>query len=95
MQIRAESLVEMLKKMDEVEEKAGAAFSSSSEEDLQAALERMRELRAMLYSVLAKEEEAAPYPVAYPVIVPYRNVPWWEQVTCSCDSSSKNTMEAI
>ena len=95
MQIKAESLVEMLKKMDEVEEKAGAAFSSSSEEDLQAALEKMRELRAMLYSALAKEEEAAPYPVAYPVIVPYKEVPWWEQVTCSCGSSSKDTTEAI
>ena len=95
MKIKAENLIAMLKKMDEVEEKAGAAFSSSSEEDLQAALEKMRELRAMLYSALAKEEEAVPYPVAYPVIVPYKEVPWWEQVTCSCGSSSKGTTETI
>ena len=96
MNIRAEDIVKMLQKMDEVEEKAGAAFSSSSEEDLQIALERMRELRAMLYSALAKEEEAAPYPVAYPVIVPYREVPWWEpQITYSDRSLSKGTMEAI
>ena len=88
MQIKAEDVVTMLKKMDEVEEKAGIAFSSSSEEDLQIALEKMRELRSMLYSALAKEEEAAPYPVAYPAIVPYRDVPWWEQVTCSCKSAS-------
>ena len=82
MKIKAEDLIAMLKKMDEVEEKAGAAFSSCDSEDLQIALEKMRELRAMLYSALAKEEEAAPYPVAYPVIVPHREVPWWEQVTC-------------
>ena len=95
MKIKAEDLVAMLKKMDEVEEKAGAAFNSSSEEDLQIALEKMRELRAMLYSALAREEEAVPYPVAYPVVVPYRETPWWEQVTCSCGSSSKDTTEAI
>ena len=86
MKIKNEDLVAMLKKMDEVEEKASCAFSSRDSEDLQMAVEKMRELRAMLYSLLAAgQEEPAPYPVTYPVIVPYRDVPWWEmpKITCS------------
>ena len=90
MKIKVEDLVAMLKKMDEVEEKAGAAFNSSSEEDLQIALEKMSQLRAMLYSALAREEEAVPYPVVYPVVVPYREVPWWKQVTCTSGTSGKS-----
>ena len=89
MKIKNEDLVAMLKKMDEVEEKASGAFGSSSEEDLQAAVEKMRELRAMLYSLLATgQEETAAYPITYPVIVPYRDVPWWEQVTCTCKGTT-------
>ena len=83
MKIKAEDLVAMLKKMDEVEEKAGAAFGSRDSDDLQVALEKMRELRSMLYAALAKEEESAPYPVAYPVIVP-----WWEQAQITCKSTT-------
>ena len=95
MKIKAESLVEMLKKMDEVENKAGIAFSTSSEEDLQIALEKMRELRAMLYSLLATvQEEPDIYPITYPVIVPYRQVPWWEQVTCTCKSTSGKSWDS-
>ncbi len=83
MQIKAEDLVKMLKKMDEVEEKAKIAADRRDVEDLYEAVAKMRELRSMLYSALAKEEEAQtiPYPVTYPVVVPYREVPWWEQVT--------------
>ena len=89
MRIKTEDLVEMLKKMDEAEEKAAAALDSSGGEGLQAALEKMRELRAMLYSLLATgQEEPAVYPITYPVVVPYREVPWWEQVTCVCKSAS-------
>lgn len=89
MKIRSEDLVGMLKKMDEVEEKASYAFSSCDSEDLQIAVEKMRELRSMLYSLLATgQEEPAVYPAAYPVIVPYREVPWWEQVTYACKSAS-------
>ena len=89
MKVKNEDLVAMLKKMDEVEEKAGIAFSSCDSEDLQIALEKMRELRTMLYSLLATgQEETVAYPITYPVIVPYREVPWWEQVTFTCKSAS-------
>ena len=88
MQIKAEALVAMLKKMDEMEEKAGAAFSSCDREDSQIAVEKMRELRAMLYSALTREEEAVPYPVTYPVVVPYREVPWWEQTHITCTGAT-------
>ena len=88
MRIKAEDVVTMLKKMDEVEEKAGAAFSSCDSEDLQIALEKMRELRSMLYSALAREEENILSPVAYPVVVPFKERPWWEQVTCTCKNTS-------
>ena len=87
MRIKAEDLVEMLKKMDEAEEKVGIAFSSCDSEDLQIAVEKMRELRAMLYSALAREEEAqaVPYPVTYPIVAP---VPWWEQTRITCKDST-------
>ena len=89
MKIKNEDLVAMLKKMDEVEEKASSAFSSCDAEDLQIAVEKMRELRAMLYSLLAAgQEEQNPYPITYPVILPYREVPWWEQVTCTCKGTT-------
>ena len=89
MKIKNEDLAAMLKKMDEAEEKAGVAFGSSSEEDLQMAAEKMRELRAMLYSVLATgQEEPAPYPITYPVIVPYREAPWWEMTRVTCASGA-------
>ena len=89
MRIKAEDLVAMLKKMDEAEEKASCAFGSCDSEDLQIAVEKMRELRAMLYSLLATgQEEPAAYPITYPVIVPYRDVPWWEQVTCVCKGTT-------
>ena len=95
MKIRNEDLVAMLKKMDEVEEKAAAAFSSSSEEDAQIAREKMHELRAMLYSMLATEqEEPSVYPITYPVILPHRDVPWWDQVTFTCKSTGGNATEA-
>ena len=89
MQIKAEALVAMLKKMDEMEEKAGAAFSSCDREDSQIAVEKMRELRAMLYSLLAAgQEEPAVHPITYPVIVPYWEVPWWEQTHITCTGAT-------
>lgn len=88
MWIRAEDLVEILRKMDEVKDKAGAAFSACEQEDLQKAVERMRELREMIYTVLAKEEQerAVPYPIPYPVITP---LPWWEQITCKSSTGTE------
>ena len=85
MKIKNEDLVAMRKKMDEVEEKASGAFSSCDSEDLQIAVEKMRELRSMLYSLLATEqEEPAVHPITYPVIVP-----WWEQTQITCKSTAE------
>ena len=87
MKINAEDIVAMLKKIDEIEEKAACAFSSCEQEDLQAAAEKMRELRAMLYSLLAAgQEEQNPCPVTYPVIVPFWEAPWWETTRITCAS---------
>ena len=91
MKINAEDIVAMLKKIDEIEEKAARAFSSCEQEDLQAAVEKMRELRAMLYSLLAAGQEEqnpspAPCPAIVPYIVPYREAPWWETFRITCAS---------
>ena len=88
MRIKAEDLARMLRKMDEVEEKAAQAYNSSRDEDLAMAVEKMRELRAMLYEVLEREEEAqaAPYPVAYPIVAP---MPWWEQISCKSGTEAE------
>ena len=91
MKIKAEDIVAMLKKIDELEEKAARAFSSCEQEDLQAAVEKMRELRAMLYSLLVAGQEEqnpspAPCPVTYPVIVPFWEAPWWETTRITCAS---------
>ncbi len=56
MWVKAKKLVEILKKIDEVEDKAGIAFSSSSTEDLQIALERMREVRKIAYEILENSD---------------------------------------
>lgn len=56
MWVKAKKLVEILKKIDEVEDKAGIAFSTSSEEDLQIALERMREVRSIAYEILENSD---------------------------------------
>ena len=93
MKIKANDIVAMLKKLDEIEEKAGRAFSSCEQDDLQSAVEKMRELRAMLYSLLAAGQEEqnpvpspAPCPVTYPVIVPFWEAPWWETTRITCAS---------
>ena len=91
MKIKAEDIVAMLKKLDEIEAQAARAFSSCNAEDLQAAAEKMRELRAMLYALLAAGQEEqnpspAPCPAIVPYIVPYRDAPWWETTRITCES---------
>ena len=93
MRISANDVVALLKKVDEVEEKAGIAFSSYGQEDMQAALDSARELRPMLYAMLASAaEDGTPYPVLYPAVVPCRDTTWGDfpRVTCSASGTSDN-----
>lgn len=89
MRISANDVVALLKKVDEVEDKAGIAFTTCDQQDLQIALEKARELRPMLYGVLASgAEDGTPYPVLYPVY-PYKDTSWGDfpKVTCSSGTS--------
>lgn len=90
MRISAGDIVALLRKIDEVEEKAGVAFTTCDQQDLQIALDKARELRPMLYAALASSaEEGTPYPVPYPAIVPQGgDAPWWETTRVTCGPSS-------
>ena len=84
MRISANDVVALLKKVDEVEEKAGRAFSSYDQEDMQAALESARELRPMLYAMLASAaEEGMPYPAHCPA-APCRDISWQDMTRVTC-----------
>lgn len=96
MKVNAEDLIKMLQKMDEVEEKAGVAFSSCSSEDLQMAVEKMRELRTIVYGLLScalqsKDEDCGgKTPLPCPGVTPiWREVPWWDLTRVTCGDSTK------
>ena len=93
MRISANDVVALLKKVDEVEEKAGRAFATYDQQDMQIALDSARELRPMLYAMLASAaEEGTPYPVLYPAVVPQWDTTWGDfpRVTCSASGTSGN-----
>lgn len=93
MRISASDVVALLKKVDEVEEKAGVAFTTYGQQDMQAALDSARELRPMLYAMLASAaEDGMPYPVFCPAVVPQWDTTWQDstRVTCSASGTSGN-----
>ena len=88
MRIGTGDIVALLRKIDEVEEKAGVAITTCDQQDLQIALDRARELRPMLYAALAAAaEEGTPYPVPYPAVVPQWDITWRDSTRVTCGSS--------
>lgn len=75
MQVRAEEIVAVLKKIDELEAKTEVT-------------ELTQEIRYMLYSMLEHEEYAPSTPVYVPNYI--HDIPWWKQwqITCSGDITS-------
>ena len=89
MEVNAEDLITMLKKLDEAEERAARC----SFEDLRAAIEKMRELRAILYGLLSRALQtkdggggnpSMPGPIGTPLL---REIPLWE-ITCGTRGDS-------
>lgn len=76
MQVGAAEIINVLRKIDELEAKTEA-------------VELTQEIRSMLYSMLEREEYAAPLPIYIPNYI--HDVPWWKQwkITCSGDTAGE------
>lgn len=80
MWIKAEDLVSILKKLDEVEESARVAASTYERENWQQTIRQLQELRVTVYEGLLKEEQERPAPIVYPVVAPQQ----WETHSITC-----------